>query len=421
LLSPSGAVSPVGVDTLAISTRPAEMAAVLDALASQVTANHELPDVVASADTGAIFLGTRLAEQLDRPMVYLRPKAKEHGRQKRIEGELAGGARALVVFESLFDARPLNDVVAALEEAGAGVSGVCVALWNDDAADLKEAMRELPLSGLTSLSSLVKVAFERGLLPTETLAAVEEWARSAEVADPEQFAARALEDQRRGLVSVARADSARRVAQALLAIGAVTINRAQPFRYASGILSPIYTDNRLLISHPAEWDVILDGFVEVIDGALGRHEFDRLSGAATAGIPHAARLSGRLGLPLVYVLSDGGRDRLVGPGRYGDRVLIIEDHITTGKSALESARALRAIGARLDWCLSISTLDVVASSAALAREGLNYAPLCDLPTLLEVAQEQRYIGGEDREAVLEWVRDPNAWSERAGREARAES
>src|SRR5205823_2339212 len=163
--------------------------------------------------------------------------------------------------------------------------------------------QELPLSGLTSLSGLLKVADERGLLPAEALAAVGEWAKSPEGADREQIAARALDDQRRGLAGSVRADAARRVAEALLAIGAVSINRAQPFRYTSGLLSPIYTDNRLLISHPAEWEVILDGFLELIEGALGRNEIDALSGAATAGIPHAARLSGRLGLPLVYVLS----------------------------------------------------------------------------------------------------------------------
>src|SRR5439155_4211259 len=82
-LHASGLVSPVGVDTLMLSARPAELGAVLDGLAAQIAANAELPDVIAGADTASIFLAARLAERLGRPMVYLRPKPKDHGQQKR--------------------------------------------------------------------------------------------------------------------------------------------------------------------------------------------------------------------------------------------------------------------------------------------------------------------------------------------------
>jgi orotate phosphoribosyltransferase len=209
---------------------------------------------------------------------------------------------------------------------------------------------------------------------------------------------------------------AHQVAQMLLRVGAVTLRPKQPFRYASGLLSPIYCDNRILISFPEERSQVARWFVETIQGASIPVEF--VAGTATAGIPHAAWLAAELNLPMVYVRSkakDHGRENLVeGKLSSGTKVVVIEDLITTGGSAMGTVTALRQAGAIVEHVLAIFGYDFKETGERFAQAGVQLHLLSTLPVLLEVAVVNRYLSPEERSITEEWAADPTAWSEARG-------
>jgi orotate phosphoribosyltransferase len=206
---------------------------------------------------------------------------------------------------------------------------------------------------------------------------------------------------------------AERVAETLLDIGAVSINHEQPYTYVSGLRSPIYTDNRLLISHPAAWRTVMDGFKATLQAAIGVPSVDVLAGTATSGIPHATLLADALGLPLTYVdFGEVESGAIFGSVPPGARNVMIEDLVTTGGSVIQSATALRAHGARVPWCLAIFTYDPIQARSRLQKEGLDFHCLTSLPTLLQVGVQSGRLTQQAADQVVEWVRDPQAWSAR---------
>jgi orotate phosphoribosyltransferase len=151
--------------------------------------------------------------------------------------------------------------------------------------------------------------------------------------------------------------------------------------------------------------------VDVLSNQVGLSSLDVLAGTATSGIPHAALLADRLSFPLVYV--DGSNtdwSSVKGEPRTGTRIVIVEDHVTTGSSVLESVALLRDRGARVDWCLAIFTYNMQRARERFEEMNLRLASLCDLNTLLDTAVEDGTIAASARSIVLDWVRDPQAWS-----------
>src|SRR3990167_10123832 len=147
-----------------------------------------------------------------------------------------------------------------------------------------------------------------------------------------------------------------KVAKLLLSINAIALNPRKPYRYSSGILSPVYTDCRLLISHPKERTIIRDLYIEAIKKT---GSFDAIAGTATAGIPHAAWIADKLSLPMVYVRSkakDHGKENLMeGIIKNGQKAIVIEDLISTGESAINSVNAVRAAGGEVSHVFAIIT------------------------------------------------------------------
>lgn len=207
------------------------------------------------------------------------------------------------------------------------------------------------------------------------------------------------------------------VAEALLRIGAVQLRPSQPFRFASGMLSPTYTDNRLLCSAVPERRLVSRLLAETVEGLPGL--VDVIAGTATAGIPHAAWCAERLGLPMVYVRGGakdhGTRRRIEGRVAEGQRVALVEDLISTGGSALSSVQALREeAGAVVEHCVAICTYSFRHAGKAFADAGVEARVLCDFATIVRVAAERGYLSADQRELVLDWSRDPAAWGARAG-------
>ncbi len=200
-----------------------------------------------------------------------------------------------------------------------------------------------------------------------------------------------------------------RIAQDLLKIKAVFLRPQEPFTWASGIKSPIYCDNRLTLTAPEVRDDVEKALAEVVRTAYPEAEV--LMGTSTAGIAHAAITAYLLGMPMGYVRSgnkDHGRqNRIEGKLEPGQKVVIIEDLISTGGSVLEVADALREAGAEVLGIASIFTYGMQKGLDRLAAANLKNISLTDFDCIIDVAAEQGYIRPEDRQRLLAFRNHPD--------------
>lgn len=204
-------------------------------------------------------------------------------------------------------------------------------------------------------------------------------------------------------------DIRRTVAKGLLEIGAVFLRPDNPFTWASGIKSPIYCDNRLTLTAPEVRTKVEEGLVALVKENFP--ECEVLMGTATAGIAHAAIMAHMTGLPMGYVRSgakDHGRaNRIEGKLEKGEKVVVVEDLISTAKSSLEVVEALREEGADVLGMVSIFTYGMKAGKEKLASVGVKAVSLCDLDELLEVAVEEGYIKAEDCRKLIAFRDNPS--------------
>ncbi|MEY4936251.1 MAG: hypothetical protein RIS64_2610 [Bacteroidota bacterium] len=202
------------------------------------------------------------------------------------------------------------------------------------------------------------------------------------------------------------------IARKLLEIRAVRLSPKQPFTWASGILSPIYCDNRLLLSHPSIRDFTTSGFVEL---SSQFDDFDVIAGVATAGIPHGVLLADRLHKPFVYVRekpkSHGRQNQIEGFLPENARVLVVEDLISTGGSSLKAVEALKEANAHVVGTAAIFTYGFERAANAFAKAHCPLQTLTDYDTLLEVAVEMGYVAAADLKILSQWRVSPEKWLE----------
>ena len=198
------------------------------------------------------------------------------------------------------------------------------------------------------------------------------------------------------------------IAKQLLSIGAVFLRPDEPFVWASGIHSPIYCDNRLTLTAPAVRTAVEEGLAEVI-----RTEYpdcELLMGTSTAGIAHAAITAHLLGLPMGYVRGGskdhGRKNQIEGRLQAGQRVVVVEDLISTGGSVLEVVNVLRDAGAEVLGIASIFTYGMKAGKEKLAAAEVRNVSLSDFDTLIEVAAELGTIRTEDCARLRAFRDDP---------------
>ena len=199
------------------------------------------------------------------------------------------------------------------------------------------------------------------------------------------------------------------VAEQLLKIEAVFLRPDEPFTWASGIKSPIYCDNRLILTAPAARDIVEHAIADTVKEKYPEAEV--LMGTSTAGIAHAAIAADILDLPMGYVrgsAKDHGRtNRIEGKLTPGEKVVIIEDLISTAGSCIETAEALREAGAEVLGVVSIFTYGMQKGLDRLAEANLTNTSLSDLDTLVEVAAENGYIKEEDKARLIRFRNAPN--------------
>lgn len=199
------------------------------------------------------------------------------------------------------------------------------------------------------------------------------------------------------------------IAKELLSIGAVFLRPEEPFTWASGIKSPIYCDNRLTLSAPSVREKIEAGLAELVRKNFPSCEM--LMGTSTAGIAHAAITATILNMPMGYVRGEakthGRTNRIEGKMPKGTKVVVIEDLISTGGSAIEVVEALREEGAEVLGIVSIFTYGMKRGLERIAAaDTVNYS-LSNLDALVEVAAEEGYIAGEWKDRILAFRDNPS--------------
>jgi orotate phosphoribosyltransferase len=202
------------------------------------------------------------------------------------------------------------------------------------------------------------------------------------------------------------------VAEKLLQANAVKLNLQQPFTWASGWKSPIYCDNRRILSFPFIRDYIKSELCNVVfekfpDAGL-------LAGVATAGIAWGAMVADQLKLPYIYVRpkpkEHGLTNQIEGYFEKAQKTVVIEDLVSTGKSSLQVVDVLREQGLEIIGMVSIFTYGFPVASELFARAGVTYHSLTNYPSLIELAREKGSVTASDEEILLKWRQDPANWT-----------
>lgn len=203
-----------------------------------------------------------------------------------------------------------------------------------------------------------------------------------------------------------------KIARRLLEAGAVKLQPASPFTWASGLRSPIYCDNRVLLSYPSIRSEVIDGLEELASDFSG---IEGIAGVATAGIPHGALLADRLNLPFVYIRSKakehGRQNQIEGRVESGQRYLVVEDLISTGGSSLKAIDALKGAGGDIAGAVAIFSYEFPAAVRAFQLADVKLSTISGYEKLLQEAAATGYISKEDVLALATWREDPRAWSE----------
>ncbi len=196
---------------------------------------------------------------------------------------------------------------------------------------------------------------------------------------------------------------AKDVAQRLLQIKAIQLNTENPFVWSSGIESPIYCDNRMVLSHVPVRNAIIDYFKE---SSSAFEPFDGVAGVATAGIPHGMLLADRLDLPFIYVRSKakghGKKNQIEGKLEANHSYLVIEDLISTGGSSLKAVEAIREAGASVRGVMAIFSYGFPRATKAFEAANCPFSTLSNFETLIQEAVAQNYIKEKDIHTLLDW-------------------
>ena len=204
---------------------------------------------------------------------------------------------------------------------------------------------------------------------------------------------------------------AKEIARDLLKIKAVYLKPEEPFTWASGIKSPIYTDNRVTLAYPETRTLIEDGFVEKI-----RAEFpdvEVIAGTATAGIPHGAIIADKMNLPFAYIRSKpkdhGAGNQIEGRVAPGQKMVVIEDLISTGGSVLDAIAAAKREGADVIGAAAIFTSELPKADKNFNEAGVKLVTLSNYTELIHLAEQEGYINAEGLALLKRFKEDQENW------------
>ncbi len=206
-------------------------------------------------------------------------------------------------------------------------------------------------------------------------------------------------------------DTAKKTAELLLQINAIKLEPENPFTWASGWKSPIYCDNRIILSYPAIRNYIREEIGKQVDLLYGKP--DVIAGVATGAIGIGMLVAEYLGLPFIYIRpeakSHGRQNQIEGRLEENQSVVVIEDLISTGKSSLNAVDALREGGANIKGMLAIFTYGFEVATTNFKKQNIDLHTLSDYNHLAERALETGYIGEDQLNTLMEWRKNPSVW------------
>jgi orotate phosphoribosyltransferase len=201
------------------------------------------------------------------------------------------------------------------------------------------------------------------------------------------------------------------IAEKLLDIQAVKLNIENPYTWASGWKSPIYCDNRKALSYPFVRDFIKSEMSAILFEKFA--DAESVAGVATAGISWGAMAADQLKLPFIYVRpkpkEHGLSNQIEGSYTAGQKIVVIEDLVSTGKSSLQVCEVLKKEGLQIEGMISIFTYGFKEAADAFANAGIKLIPLCNYETLIEVAKNKNIISATDLEHLKKWSTSPANW------------
>ena len=210
---------------------------------------------------------------------------------------------------------------------------------------------------------------------------------------------------------ILNAEIGTKIAKSLLEIEAVKLNVSNPFTWVSGIKSPIYCDNRRILSFPETRKLVADSIA-----GLSGHEFgslDCIAGVATGGIPHGVLAAEKLNLPFVYVRcgkkQHGLGNYVEGFTKPGWKILVVEDLISTGQSSLSAVESLRENKCEVVGMIAVFTYGFDLADANFKKAGCKLITLTNYDILINVASENGYINAGEIELLEKWRKDPHSW------------
>ncbi len=206
-------------------------------------------------------------------------------------------------------------------------------------------------------------------------------------------------------------NTAKKTAELLLQINAIKLNPENPFTWASGWKSPIYCDNRILLSYPVIRNYIKQEMAKQVESLYGKP--DIIAGVATGAIGMGALVADVLGLPFIYVRpepkSHGRQNQIEGKLEANQTVVVIEDLISTGKSSLNAVEALKAQNANIKGMLAIFTYGFDVAGSNFEEKNIELHTLSSYDYLIEQASETGYVNEQQLNNLKEWRKEPSKW------------
>lgn len=403
----TGIISPIFIDCRILNSYPEERKIVLryfQDYIDQFIGRNNINLVIGSGHSG-ISLTAYLVEKMRVPMAYIRKSSKTHGKRKQIEGIIRKGDRALIITDIMDDEDHIPASINILKEIGVEIVHV-LSIVNMKFGIIDNFLKDNKIRyfTLTDLRILINTAISENMISLSEGEEIENWRRNFNN----------WGKNRKAELEKNKKTRAERCAEILLKNKAVTLSPLKPYKYASGLLSPIYCDNRLLISYPDDWLYIINSMLKIIVTEIGVSNIDVIGGTSTAGIPHAAYISDKLSLPMIYIKSSAdkhGRKRQIeGNLEKGMRVLVVEDLISTGGSSVRAVESVRKIGGVVNNCIAIFTYEMEKADKEFRNAKCVLSTVSNFSTLMNVARKHKYITTEEYDSVIKWNKDPDNWS-----------
>ena len=204
-----------------------------------------------------------------------------------------------------------------------------------------------------------------------------------------------------------------KIANYLLQIKAIKLETEKPFQWSSGIYSPIYCDNRIILSYPKIRKLVCDCFVEIIKKKY--NDTQLVAGVATGGIGIGMLIAEKLDLPFVYVRPQakkhGRKNQIEGLIKKNIKAIVIEDLISTGKSSLNAVDALKKEKVNVIGLISLFSYELEDAKKNISKSGLNYCSLSNFSDLIKIALSTNYINTKQKEEIFKWRLNPQKWRE----------